>query len=951
MAQELDMALVVLVDFVSSPLVLTLAGLSLLLYAFWWALTAECFSCVRSSPPVEGEHLLPVTAKRSDGFPAEAPAGASLGPPLGPRADDTCSNGSWDVDRWRTEPPPKTPKMNPLPPPPPPPKPDPTVRTPKPSLPPPPPPPPKPATPPPPVAPEPEAEPEADWGPIGPMDPFKCTITGEGSKAAELRVNTCFTIESRDAHGRRRLEGGDEFTVSIHGLSSVGPIVSHVTDNGDGTYTVEYRVPGPSGTYNMSILGRPKLEDRLVSEAGDEKLPIGASPFKIEAFTGPNSWARDGVSSPEKLKRSGGGGTCRKQHVDESWVAGGESSSVAGESARSGHSDRSRRVSAERGGASLTPKPRGVPDSARTFAPDPISDPISLPDSTRPSERIRGGPPVRDSARTSARASDRALLAKPESLLARPAAPPNPSVVEPLAPSPSTPMDEEEPKRRLVRSMSRHVSRALLRRQEDIERAYGTGKAAREAEERAAKLEQLEASNNALWSSQWEYVQLADLPNDTIIEGRGVAEREPELYGALGELLRAHFLQLFDTYLYYAKVDVAETAPELYRMTESSWKSLLRDSELLADKGNHYQQIALHSHDASSIFKRVNQRRENMTKGVGKYAETPTAITSEALGAATPDRGAGLGPVVERHFGAGSLFSFTFSEFLEGLVLVALELMPPKTHLALAELQEADKDAAHRGLGLSSAAGRLLTSDHVVSAVREVLEKYVLRNAQHGDVLEFRHIVLSSALLSDALGAVREYLEPLFAKYASVNRDRRERLAEGGAGSHGLSLRQFFAMLDDADLVGPHLSRHKAKLAFVNSIQINAETAAVRKPLLKPGFEFEEALMRLARAYTAPTEAGGGTLDPLATVTRKPLPRHSDAAVTAASAEVVRTTIRKRINRSGVEGEVEATDVEVHLLQMLPLVCGKLLALAAPTRPNSQATPRASPRTVPRMLQ
>ena len=74
MTQELDMALVVLMDFVSSPLVLTLAGLSLLLYAFWWALTAECFCCVRSSPPVEGEHLLPVTAKRSDSFPAEAPA-------------------------------------------------------------------------------------------------------------------------------------------------------------------------------------------------------------------------------------------------------------------------------------------------------------------------------------------------------------------------------------------------------------------------------------------------------------------------------------------------------------------------------------------------------------------------------------------------------------------------------------------------------------------------------------------------------------------------------------------------------------------------------------------------------------------------------------------------------------------------------------------------------------
>ena len=78
MTQELDMALVILMDFVSSPLVLTLAGLSLLLYAFWWALTAECFCCVRSSPPVEGEHLLPVTAKRSDSFPAEAPAGKAI---------------------------------------------------------------------------------------------------------------------------------------------------------------------------------------------------------------------------------------------------------------------------------------------------------------------------------------------------------------------------------------------------------------------------------------------------------------------------------------------------------------------------------------------------------------------------------------------------------------------------------------------------------------------------------------------------------------------------------------------------------------------------------------------------------------------------------------------------------------------------------------------------------
>ena len=65
-----------------------------------------------------------------------------------------------------------------------------------------------------------------------------------------------------------------------------------------------------------------------------------------------------------------------------------------------------------------------------------------------------------------------------------------------------------------------------------------------------------------------------------------------------------------------------------------------------------------------------------------------------------------------------------------------------------------------------------------------------------------------------------------------------------------LGIRQFYDMCSDARLAGADLSRNAIKQAFVNSLPFSDDTAADRKPLLRRGAEFDEALVRLARAYT-----------------------------------------------------------------------------------------------------
>ena len=196
---------------------------------------------------------------------------------------------------------------------------------------------------------------------IGPVSGANCTISGEGLKKTFTREVTTFTIEARDANGNRRLEGGDDFDVSIRGSlpgarTELEPSASHssvhhprhaapslttawrvhpcahrqaqgtsrsrcegplrkipftspvpftlphrsplallsmpllnllpaphlpplhsmqVVDNEDGTYSVEYKVGGPSGVYKASITCSPK-GSQVTEIMGEYRIDVAA---------------------------------------------------------------------------------------------------------------------------------------------------------------------------------------------------------------------------------------------------------------------------------------------------------------------------------------------------------------------------------------------------------------------------------------------------------------------------------------------------------------------------------------------------------------------------------------------------------------------------------------------------------------------------------------------------
>lgn len=146
--------------------------------------------------------------------------------------------------------------------------------------------------------------------------------------------------------------------------------------------------------------------------------------------------------------------------------------------------------------------------------------------------------------------------------------------------------------------------------------------------------------------------------------------------------------------LHYAKVDLADAADaaaaELYTMTEFKWRTFLKDAMIVGEgKG----QLSLIS--ASNIFTMVNQRRENHDKGRAASAATrgvtsatgarnsvvdtvTKAHAQQPGGADASVQQAQLTPsLFESVYTGGSVHGFTLSEFLEGLVLVALELPAP----------------------------------------------------------------------------------------------------------------------------------------------------------------------------------------------------------------------------------------------------------------------------------
>ena len=77
----------------------------------------------------------------------------------------------------------------------------------------------------------------------------ECQVYGDGLEQVAPMHTAEFTIEACDATGQRKPEGGDSFFVAIRGASRVR---SRITDNGDGTYTVEWKPP-QSGQYSIAV--------------------------------------------------------------------------------------------------------------------------------------------------------------------------------------------------------------------------------------------------------------------------------------------------------------------------------------------------------------------------------------------------------------------------------------------------------------------------------------------------------------------------------------------------------------------------------------------------------------------------------------------------------------------------------------------------------------------------
>ena len=116
-------------------------------------------------------------------------------------------------------------------------------------------------------------------------------------------------------------------------------------------------------------------------------------------------------------------------------------------------------------------------------------------------------------------------------------------------------------------------------------------------------------------------------------------------------------------------------------------------------------------------------------------------------------------------------------------------------------------------------------------------------------------------------------------------------------------------------------------MAFVHSLQFSADTAGQRKPLLRKE-EFEEALVRLAYAYEAPSGARG-LLEPIgATKKGRPQNRFSTSAVASSVSAAVRSTLGSRRAAPPADDPV-AAEIEATVLGKLPLVLGKLLAVLA----------------------
>ena len=121
-------------------------------------------------------------------------------------------------------------------------------------------------------------------------DSSKTLVYGPGVEDGKVQDNlpTHFTIESRDRDGNKVPRGGDPYEVNIQGPN--GPVESKITDNNDGTYTVEY-APSDAGKHKIDVTLKEKAVAKSpyhvnVKEGADHRTScIGGIVFTIQSKT------------------------------------------------------------------------------------------------------------------------------------------------------------------------------------------------------------------------------------------------------------------------------------------------------------------------------------------------------------------------------------------------------------------------------------------------------------------------------------------------------------------------------------------------------------------------------------------------------------------------------------------------------------------------------------------
>ena len=142
-------------------------------------------------------------------------------------------------------------------------------------------------------------------------------------------------------------------------------------------------------------------------------------------------------------------------------------------------------------------------------------------------------------------------------------------------------------------------------------------------------------------------------------------------------------------------------------MSQSRWLRCVRDCGLVG-----FDKWQLEPAQASLLFTVVNHRREACVRQVND------ALAGEHGDGGKKPRLAPMATTMDgTAFGAGSVNYFTFSEFIEALLLAALQISGPGRGGA----GQADPDA-------------LLCTRHVLAAVSHLLEDFVLPHAKREDV-------------------------------------------------------------------------------------------------------------------------------------------------------------------------------------------------------------------------